>query len=288
MKKLAILFLLTTVLAAFTFAQVTVKGGFEVPNVTGANNGDAVPVLYTEFSGSASTPLGPGNIGVAFQLGTALNLTDKVYPYELHGDVYLKGLYSLAAGPGTLAFGISTWGSSYDMTSLGVPMSIGSPAGFGGLEFGVDYDGIAAGPATLGFGVWYDFNTYGRDGTDYAVFGDDPKAEDILGVRVAFGIAGFNLTYKFKYAVGDDSYVKNIAYIDASYQVIDPLKVGLEVDNTGEGSKGGDYFEPLTIKPYVEYAISEKTTAGVFVVLDNLNADPDLEVKPGVWISYAF
>jgi hypothetical protein len=275
MKKLAILFLLTIVFASFTFAQVTVKGGFEVENVSGANSGDANPILFTEFTGKAGTDLGPGTIGVELGLGTALNFSDKATAaYAGHGDIYLKGSYSLAAGPGTLAFGISTWPD------------------FGSLHFGADYDGIAAGPATLGFGVEYDFNTSGLDGADIGVFKDDPKKDDLFVGRVGVSIAGFSLTYKIKYTLGDpDSFVSTIANIDASYQINDAIKAGVEVDNTGKTAKSADYFKGFSIKPYGEYALSDQTAAGAYVVVGNISGEApvdEITIKPGLWINHSF
>jgi hypothetical protein len=288
MKKLAILFLLTIVLASFTFAQVTVKGGFEVINVTGADETvptagtEADPVLYTEFSGAASKELGPGSIGVALQVGAGLHFGDDVDPYDPHGDLLLKGSYSLAAGPGTLAFALFT-----------------KSASFGALGIGVDYDGIAVGPATLGFGVEYDFNTSGRDGADVGAFKDDPKEGDKFIARAGFGIAGFSLTYKLEFTLNatnpangdDESWVSKIAYIDASYQVLDPLKVGLELDNTGAPNKDGDYFKGFALKPYAEYAINASATVGASVFIGNISGEKpyeDIYITPGLWISYSF
>jgi hypothetical protein len=271
MKKVSILLLLTTVLAAFSFAQVTVKGGFELDNVAGGNEGKMDPALWTEFYGAASEELGPGSIGAELGLGTKLHFSDEVPDvYTDAGDVYLKGYYSLPAGPGELAIGVSTWHR------------------FGALSFGVDYDGIAAGPVSLGLGVGYDFNTTGlNDDLKPTIFGDGPgKATDILTARLSADFDfGLGITYKFQFGIGEESEVAKIVYLDVNYQVIDPLLVGLELDDTGKDFKG------FTLKPYGEYSITEKTTAGLFIKIGNIGGESpadDVLITPGVWIKHAF
>jgi hypothetical protein len=293
MKKVSILLLLITVLAAFSFAQVTVVGGFQAANVTEGNSGHMDPNLWTEFYGAASKDLGPGSIGVELGLGAGLHFSDKDYPYDAgNGDVYLKGSYTLPAGPGDLAIGISTWSK------------------FSNLSFGVDYDGIAAGPATIGVGVGYDFNTTGvnEDG-DFAIFGDEggpsipPQYEFLVGANTdpkdkfsarlsADFDFGLGITYKFRYAIGgedangdDDSGIDRIVYLDINYKVMDPLVVGLELDDTG------DEFKGFTLKPYGNYSISDNTTLGIFVKIGNISGESpadDIIITPGLTIKHVF
>jgi hypothetical protein len=322
MKKLAILFLLTIVLASFTFAQVTVTGGLDFNNMAEGNDGERDIQLYTEFAGTAKTELGPGSIGAALQLGTALSFQDgepspnsaPFSAYTTHGDIFLKGFYELPAGPGTLGFGISTWPD------------------FGSLHFNVGYTGLVAGPATLGFDVEYDFNTQGSDDKGKkAVFGDELPVPDELILKVTADFAfGLSLVYKFDYVLADvdgppevKNYIKEIAYLDVSYTLPSiPLKIGAELSGTGGlYFDGGDQEQAffgsgyagdgpitslndwlgtpgLTLKPYVEYTISEKVTAGAFFKVQKLGTDKekngiacdawDVEFSPGVWISYAF
>jgi hypothetical protein len=280
MKKVSILLLLITVLAAFSFAQVTVVGGFQAANVTEGNEGKMDPTLWTEFYGAASKELGPGSIGAELGLGAGLHFNkDAGEPaYDVgQGDVYLKGSYTLPAGPGDLAIGISTWNS------------------FGNLSFGVDYDGIAAGPATIGFGLGYDFNTTGEnDDGDLAIFGDGPtKDNDKFSVRVSADFDfGLGITYKFRYFLGEDSDIDRIAYLDINYQVMDPLLVGVELDDTGKnGNKDADLFKGFTLKPYGNYSISDNTTLGIFVKIGNISGPEghdDIEITPGLTIKHVF
>jgi hypothetical protein len=302
MKKLAILFLLATVLVSFTFAQVTVKGGFELLNVLEEVADDMVPTLYTEFNGKASTPLGPGSIGAELQLGTALMFDDEDSPYGLHGDTFLKGFYDLPLGPGTLSFALSTW---YD-----------EGVGFGDLHINADYAGLAVGPATLGFGLEYDFRTSGRKARPtgvatqkYGVFADhkDAKLKDNIDLKLtaAFGF-GLSIEYHFNYALADDAgrtilgvqtvydgnFIAEIAKLNVSYTLPSiPLIVGAELTGTGNQDNAGDqvFFEGFGLKPYAEYAISEKLSAGLDIPFVNINADgSDMDINPGIWIKYAF
>ncbi|MDR0403269.1 MAG: hypothetical protein LBH35_06740 [Treponema sp.] len=289
MKKLAILFLLTTVLISFTFAQVSVKGGLDLGNLTGGKtaglDGELTPVLYTEINGKASTALGPGAIGAEVQFGTALNFQEDTAAYTGHGDMFLKGFYELPAGPGTLGIAISTWPH------------------FGGLHFNVGYTGLAAGPATLGFEVEYDFITDGiKDavaGTS-GVFSDDGKEDDAIDLKLTADFAfGLGIEYHFNYVLSDaDNYIAEIAKLNISYQVMPPLKVGAELTGTGgwnfadneQAFFGGEGTTGLGLRPYAEYAISEKLTAGLEIPISQLNADDslDLIVGAGVWIKYVF
>ncbi|MDR1249059.1 MAG: hypothetical protein LBK63_07130 [Treponema sp.] len=281
MKKVSILLLLITVLVSFSFAQVTVVGGFELDNVTGGNDGKLDPALWTEFYGSASKELGPGSIGADLGLGAKLHFSDEAdSAYSDAGDVFLKGSYTLPAGPGDLAIGISTWHR------------------FSNLSFGVDYDGIAAGPVAIGVGVGYDFNTSGITDDNPPkpqVFADpDNAVQDTLTARLSADFDfGLGIVYKFQYGIGgkdvagdDASGVAKIVYLDVNYKVMDPLVVGLELDNTG------DEFKAFQLKPYGNYSISDNTTLGISVKIANINNDvdgaDDILITPGLTIKHVF
>ncbi|MDR0586770.1 MAG: hypothetical protein LBG26_05980 [Treponema sp.] len=310
MKKLAILFLLTTVLVSFTFAQATVKGGLEFNNLTEGNKGKLTPVLYTEISGEGKTELGPGSIGVGIQAGTGIVLQEDSYPYAPHGDNFLKGFYELPAGPGTLTFALSTWAVTVaDVVGEGTLPSaykdlekFGTSPLFAALHFNVGYAGLAAGPATLGFEVEYDFNTTGvKSSGDYGVFADGTKVADKIDLKVTADFAfGLGIEYHFNYVIADpDNYIAEIAKLNVGYTLPSiPLKIGAELSGTGglDGSDqrffGGDGTTGLTFKPYAEYDISEKLKAGLEIPIAGINADDakqkDIEIGVGVWIKYAF
>ncbi|MDR1507503.1 MAG: hypothetical protein LBI67_10425 [Treponema sp.] len=283
MKKLAILFLLTTLLVSFTFAQVTVKGGLDVADLNEANGSKITPTLYTEISGDAKVALGPGSIGAALQLGTGLVFEKSASSaYDLHGDNFLKGYYELPAGPGTLTIAVSTW---FDTSSSW---------GFGNLHFNVGYAGIAAGPATLGLEAEYDLVTDGRNSSNEAApFSDNGKLTDALDLKVTADFAfGLGIEYHFNYALADpDNFIAEIAKLNISYQVMDPLKVGAELTGTGSLDAAGDqvFFENIGLRPYAEYAINDKVTAGLEIPITHLNADGgDVGFSIGAWIKYAF
>ncbi|MDR0403745.1 MAG: hypothetical protein LBH35_09180 [Treponema sp.] len=323
MKKLAILFLLTTVLAAFTFAQVSVTGGLDLKNLGEGNDGDRDIILYTDFIGSAKTELGPGSIGAELSLGVGLSFrswdtgtgvatgtsvtgasTLDSAVYGNHGDVYVKGFYNLPAGPGTLGFGITAWNS------------------FGALDFDVGYTGIAAGPATLGVNLTYGFNTVGYDSSFTAKpFADSDaagQAPDVITAKVSADFAfGLGLVYKFQYVIADTSFINEIAYLDVNYKLLDnKLTVGAELSGTAgsytdsssgdikQGLFGSGYDHPLgyagiTLKPYAEYAITDNVVAGAFFKVQRLGTDKDknpntkgdawgIEFSPGIWVKYTF
>jgi hypothetical protein len=352
MKRLAILFLLTTVLVSFTFAEFSVKGGLDFNNFGEGNDERLDPnkreiQIYTDFLGSVETPLGPGAIGAELGLSTALSFQSKSEDSAYvagPGDTYIRGFYQFPAGPGTLDIGLSAWSD------------------FGNFHFNIGYTGLAAGPATLGFDVEYDLNTAGLEvdwntnTVEKKVFAEvdsDLAIPDELILKVTADFAfGLSVTYKFSYVfAGIDltrfgspfelkSYIKEIAYLDIAYTLPSiPLKIGAELSGTGgigwngAGTKltqqffgkggAGDVSESslysvlggaglnaflgyagMTLKPYAEYTITEKVSAGAFFKLQHLGTDKDkngrysntagawkkygVEVSPGVWVKYAF
>jgi hypothetical protein len=305
MKKLAILFLLTTVLISFSFAQVTVQGGLEFKHLNEGNDEKLTPILYTEFVGTAATPLGPGSIGAELALGTGLAFQEDADAYDTHGDTYLKGFYELPAGPGTLSFALRTFfGDRGD----------GEAQGFGDLRFNADYAGLAAGPATLGFGLEYDFTTSGEDDAgDGQIFGDDKdnkKYADAVDLKFTAAFAfGLGIEYHFKYALAkdnttgdpDENYIAEIVKLNVSYALPSiPLKIGGELTDTGgwntaddkQAFFGGDGTKGFAFKPYATYGISEKLTAGLEIPISGINADDneqeDIDVGVNVYIKYAF
>jgi hypothetical protein len=179
--------------------------------------------------------------------------------------------------------------------------NIPTPPIFGALHFNVGYAGLAAGPATLGFEFEYDFNTEGRTSSGKnGVFADGAKLTDNIDLKVTADFAfGLGIEYHFNYAMEDpDNYIAEIAKLNINYTLPSiPLKIGFEISGTGEldGANdqkffGGDTTDGFDLKPYVEYAISEKLTAGFDLPIHGLNSASayDLEVDAGVWIKYAF
>jgi hypothetical protein len=316
MKKLAILFLLTIVLASFTFAQVTVKGGLDISNLGGgdviaidklvaalqsgtpyAPTDKADPALYTVFSGTAKTALGPGSIGAELSLGTQLSFEKTTPAYAAHGDNYLKGFYELAAGPGTLTFAVSAWNA------------VGT--GFGDLHFVAGYAGLAAGPATLGFGLEYDLRTNGKNSKGEGIPFEDHKSQgklaDAFDLKVTADFAfGLGIEYHFNYALAtdtaiDENYIAEIAKLNIFYTLPSlPLKIGAELTGTGgwnyadkeQAFFGGDGTSGFGLRPYAEYAISEKVSAGLEIPISQINGDSDfvddIIIGAGVWVSYTF
>jgi hypothetical protein len=285
MKKLAILFLLITVLVSFSFAQVSLGLDFGLGNVGEGNNGKMDPTLKFKFAGSGEKELGPGSINLAGELQYNMSFQDAAgNAYDL-GDNDFRIGYALPAGPGLLGFGLK-------FTDLG---GVTKQAGLT-YEPDVSYDGIIAGPAVIGFGAWYDFKTGGSSdsgkkapfGKYYGFISLAERKENELGFRLSASLAdlGLGITYKFIYGLGIEKVAK-IVYLDIAYTGVEKLTAGLEVDNTGEKFKG------FTLKPYVTYAVLEDLAVGAYFKVDNINGDEqvtgkDMMFTPGITAVYSF
>lgn len=271
MKKVAILFLLATVLAAFTFGQVSVKEELQLTNVGGGNGGDLSPTFITTADAAGAKELGPGSLGFAAELQYKWALAgtpdgaagDGGYAV---GDNFLEVGYSLAAGPGTLRPFVRL----HEVTNW---------------RIGADYTDLAVGPVVLGFGAFFDYPVNSAKAFD----GVDKEFIEAW-ITVSALDSRLNVKYAFDFGIGDvagadgtDSGVKKIVYLDVNFKVMDPLVVGLEVDDTG------DSFEGFTLNPYANYSLSENTTLGAHIAVKGINAPSgDITFNPGVSISYTF
>jgi hypothetical protein len=268
MKKLAILFLLTTVLVGISFGQVSIKEELQFNNITGGNSGDLEPALLSQVDAAASKELGPGEISVSAELTYILTFDgNKGYSF---GDNDITAKYALGAGPGTLDFYLKLHDPSATAAAW---------------RFGADYTGLEVGPVSLGFGTYFDYSVAAND-----VFKGIDKEFIELYADAKFGF-GLYIKYGLQFGVGSASNaagtgsgIKKILYLDANYALLDgKLTVGLEVDDTG------DSFENFTAKPYGSYGLTENTSLGAYVKLAKINAPSgDIEVSPGLWYKYTF
>lgn len=280
MKKLAILFLLTTVLIGGVFAQ-SVKANVELANVSEANDGKRDIKLALIFAGSGSQEVGPGALTFALQVAPQLHFISEGQGSTgaaWDGDDNFGQIgYGIPAGPGTLDISLKL---------LMTDAITWRPA--------VGYLGLVAGPATLGFGAYYDFKTTGQnEDRESAAFGKYTDGVETKDDDVAFWVTagfdfGLNVKYEFKYGIGGE-YIKNIAYLDVNYAIMEALVAGVELDSTGAKVKDGDLFDGVQVKPYVNYTLNENVSAGAYFKLQGINnsAEADLEFAPGVWIQYA-
>jgi hypothetical protein len=281
MKKLAILFLLTTVLVAFTFAQVSEKVTFEVDNVSEANSGKKAINLKFNTEASASQEVGPGSLGIFAGLTLGQKWQDSGDGLIVD-DTEIKLSYSLAAGPGTLTPYLDwNWGDGKGAKIIP----------------GVGYSGIAAGPATLGFDVQLQYGYATGNGGSGGTYTDAGLDKLEIAVSAAFDF-GLGITYKFDYDLdekkGRDTgdykgeNVARIAYLDINYSLLDAkLLVGVELDDTNSNFKG------FTLKPYANYTLNDNVSAGLYVAVKNISADEPLQKKdiyftPGLWVKYSF
>jgi hypothetical protein len=274
MKKLAILFLLTTVLVGMSFGQVSFKEELQLNNVGGGNSGDLTPTLQSQVDAAAAKELGPGEISLAAEITYNWSLdgdpsigNGKGDGGYQPGDVFIQGGYGLPVGPGTLGFFLRL-------------------RDFAAWRIGANYAGLAVGPVTLGFEAFFDYEVDDGD-----VFDGTDKEFIEISANAKFDF-GLYIKYGFQYGIGDKAGadgtdgIKKIVYLDANYALLDgALTVGLEVDDTG------DEFKAFTLKPYAGYSLSENTTLGASIKVHNINADgaaDDILISPAVYYKYTF
>lgn len=273
MKKSVILILLITAAAAFGFAQVTIKPVLELDDLTEAV-GKMDPKFGFVFTGDAALELESALFKAGIQVAPVMHFQDKAgYQASDLDDNFVYGNFALPAGPGSLGFTLKFF----------LP--------FNPIQIGVDYKELAAGPAVLGFGAWYNltFTGYSDAAKDEKFpLGRDPENADKLGLWVdaAFDF-GLYIKYEFQFGVGKmaagtgKSEIVKIVYLDVNYRITPEFVAGLEVDDTGKEFKG------FTLKPYVSYDIAEDMSAGVYFKVKGLNAEAgDPVFAPGVWFKY--
>jgi hypothetical protein len=204
------------------------------------------------------------------------------------------------------------------------------------LEPGISYKDIGLGPVTLGAGLYYEYkymgistdNNKGRDkgAAFYRPYGDSMSKDLIIFkffLDTQFGLA---LEYNFQYGWGKDATnqasfarvinasataqqglreIVKIAYLNVSYTIAQPVKVGLEVDDTGPGFRGAAVIyggtgaigpnksyntetSGFTLKPYAEFNLGD-IGLGAYLQFKQVlatNVDAELIANPGVWVKY--
>jgi len=289
MKKTLVVLLILAVAGGIAFGEASLKLDLSFNNVGGGLNDDAITPdeLVTKlgliFAGSGSQELGPGSLSFGLQVSPALYFSDKAGTgADAGGDDNFGDIgYSLAAGPGTLGFGLKLFIHN---------------AGTGHTwEPRVEYTGLPAGPVTLGFGAFYDFKTDGNDTNGkagpFAKATDDGDDDVGLWVDAKFDF-GLYIKYKFVYGIGAKN-IKNIAYLDINYALLDgKLVVGLELDNTANGRDEKNIFTGFLVKPYASYTITDNISVGAYFKIGNIAGDEaqdgkDLFLTPGVWFKYS-
>ncbi|GHT88796.1 hypothetical protein FACS1894137_17330 [Spirochaetia bacterium] len=292
MKKVSILFLLTLVLASFTFA-IDGVGDFEIgvetaiPNVGGANKSDPLVYVepYIEFSRSF------GAFGIAVTVDNYLEIdTDSDIDNPVYDELFLqvKPSYTIDAGPGSLRFSLAIR-PVFNLVNYG-----GDP------EVWFDIDPVVKYTADLFFlelGTDHLFIEKGADvvSDDYGVKVDQLYFK--AGVTLPFGL-GIWVSPRFvfaKEANGFDSNRKpknknadvfHSFRADVSYDINETVSFGVEGRfRVGDYAKLDGHF----IKPHVDLsfgAVAVWVAAEIDGIGNDVDADP--EITPVVGVSYKF
>jgi hypothetical protein len=286
MKKLAILFLLTTLVGASTFAiegigDFTAALELAVENATGADDEDAI--ISAEPSITYSRAF--GDFGLAVKLGDVFKYdTDSDADDHIYDELYLAitPSYSLAAGPGTLAFSLTLkpvfyladYGDNTDPSFIVNPViNYSLDAGFAALAFELGTDDLV-----IGDGL-------NEDGDGYGLFINDAYFK--ASATFPFGLSVWvspRITIATNDGQGDTEFHE--VRVDASYQILEFLSAGVE----GRVRVGDPLKEEgIMIKPHAE-ATFGAIKAWLAVEIDAIanDVDGDITVKPIIGGSYSF
>jgi hypothetical protein len=302
MKKLAILFLLTTVLAAFSFALEGV-GDFEAGLTI-----EGVDLNASKSDGGKWLALTPTitfsrdiieNLNLFVGLNTSDGILDEEYtiaiPLYDGGDTVIQfqridivGTYGLALGPGRLSFALLI------REGLVVAPENWAKDSFKNEErLDVIY-ALKAGPGTLSAGVFTGFSIQPNrknkaDGKDQTFLYD--QLGFTLGYATDMGVfieteTGLHLPEhsgdSFKY---DGTWLQ-IGYADKVFG--GGVEAGIKP--TWKGAKEDELDKiTLPIKPYFEYyGLYKGLTVGAFIKLNALNTGKDIYISPGIYATYKF
>jgi hypothetical protein len=292
MKKVSILLLLTVVLASFAFAIEGI-GDFEVgleadfTNVTGGNGGDLGIELYPYINFSRSF----GAFGLEAELGDGVgiptgNTADVV---DIMDELYLKVTpsYSLAAGPGTLDFGL-TLGLFFPITDPGGPTPPPSYGSENALFFRID--------PSIGYGFDLDFGSLAfklytenlqisknkEDGAEVGYGLDDVTALFQAGAELSFGLGFFVRPYFVIDTTDSDADLFAKIRVDGHYAITEQISAGLYVDINSDISAAG-----IAIDPYANFSFGT-IGAGIRVDIAKVASDFDIEITPVLTVSYSF
>jgi hypothetical protein len=281
MKKLAFLFLLTAVLAVFSFAvegigDFTAAIEIGVPN-TGSANGEK-PLISAEPSLTFARSF--GNFGLEAALGTEFSFDFTDVDDRVYDDIYviLAPSYTLEAGPGSLSFAVTV--------QAFFPIAKDARTSFDGdgqdkfwlwADPSINYT-LEPGFGELSFEIGTDHLTIQNGLADN--YGVEPDIYFKAGIELPVGF-GFWVQPYYKLQLHDN---QDPAYfhfnVDAHYRINDLILVGLEFD-------AGEAFEGDTIIPYVEVSFGA-ASLWARVEIDDVNSSGDFTVNPYIGFSFAF
>jgi hypothetical protein len=276
MKKLVILFLLTSLLTFSVFAIDGVGdfvGGLKLDmgDATDANTSRSLTIkpwlsfsrdiienfnLYAEIAVPFTTPL------------EDIDFEGKIDEFDL------KLTYGgIAAGPGSLGFFLNN--------KFVFPFKDTGDNWTYGFTFAATYGGIVAGPGALGFELGGDFPVYGGGDVDF-VFDD-------IYLGVTYGLdLGVAITLK-PFLLIDGEVEFGGLYAKVGY-ASDIFGAGVEIDKLGAG-RGVDFGDDFPIDVYGEaYLLGGPLTVGAHIKFEHINgaSGTDMAISPGLYVSYKF
>jgi hypothetical protein len=269
MKKLAILFLLTTVLAFSAFA-IDGVGDFnaglklDMPNAQDEVRGFVIKP-WIDFSKDLVENF---NLYLKAEVPINFGALKDIDVTAAINEFHLKLTYGgIAAGPGNIGFFLDN-NFAFPFKDLGDSWSY-KPT------LAVTYGGIAAGPGTFGAEL----------GADFAVVVKGEVPDDIFSdiyLGLTYGLEmGLSFTVKPFLAIQPDAEFGGL-YAKIGYAQ-EAFGASVEIDKFTKDFKG------FPIDVYGEaYLLDSALTAGAHITFGNINGTGDVSINPGVYVAYKF
>jgi hypothetical protein len=273
MKKLAILFLLTTL----AFSAFAIEGVGDFTGGLKLDMGDATKEArdltikpWLSFSRDIIE-----NFNLYAEIAVPFASPLKDIDFEGKIDEFdLKLTYGgIAAGPGSLGF--------YLNNKFVFPFKDTGDTWTYGFTFAATYGGIVAGPGALSFELGGDFPVYAAKDVDF-------KFDDIyLGVTYGLDL-GVAITLK-PYLLIDGEVEFGGLYAKVGY-ANDLFGAGVEIDKLAAG-RAADFGKSFPIDVYGEaYLLGGPLTVGAHIKFDKINGGSGVDptINPGLYVSYSF
>jgi hypothetical protein len=268
MKKLAILFLLTSLLALPAFAIEGVGDFVGYLRIDGGDVGNDARTLTIKPGIEFSRDL-IENLSLFVGVGLPISTPLKDIKFGVAMDsLELKISYGgIAAGPGNLGFFF------YDYLKVGDFEKAGDTLE-DGITIGATYGGLVAGPGALGFELGAELGVIAAGDVDF-VFKDV-----YLAATYALDL-GVSITLKPFLAIDPDVGFGGL-YLKVGYAT-EVFGAGIEID------KFNDEFKGFPVDLYGEaYLLGGPLTVGAHLKFGNINGTGDITINPGIYAKYAF
>jgi hypothetical protein len=273
MKKLAILFLLTSLIGASAFAlegvgDFAAKAEIDLTDAAEETRGLSIkPSLSFSRVLIENLTLSAG-VGVPFT--TPLKKTKLTVGLD---SFEVKLTYGgIAAGPGSLGFFLNNALTIGDFEEAGDTLG-------DGIDVGATYGGIVAGPGSLGLEL-------AAETTVVAAGEGDFNFDDIY-LDVTYGLdLGVAITVKPFLLIQPDVEFGGL-FVKVAY-TSEIFGAGVKVDKLDAGG-AADFGEAFPIDVYGEaYLLESALTVGAHIKFANINGTGDPTINPGIYASYKF